>query len=317
MGQQKMETQLDQTSFEALVASEVDGQIGADDLSALTAQPQRWAATLHHILEEIEDTLEVLARSDRYERDQALADLSDERAAVAAALRRVTGEDVDLPDPATLGDGDEAAMAPSGEAEAELVQAPALQASWAPGEVVLWAGNPSATPAGGEDLQRLIDEAGGSAIEWEKHKGVPLPSGDRAPAVSAPVTAALGWLVGVGAGQLALDAGPSVRWLGEVAAWATDLVAQGRMVPTLRRGGSATGRGRQRSGSYVVQWIAAVVERERIRELSARMPGPVRAFDPSTGPERLCRTVLNAAVDAVCRGGCGPFGHGRHTAGGA
>ena len=29
----------------------------------------------------------------------------------------------------------------------------------------------------------------------------------------------------------------------------------------------------------------------------------MRAFDPSTGPERLCRTVLNAAVDAVCRAG--------------
>ena len=236
MGQQTMETQLDQTSFEALVASEVDGQIAADELSALAAQPQRWAATLLYMLDEIEDALEAVSRSDRYERDQAVADLSDERAAVAAALRRVTGEDVDLPEPVSVGDGDDAAMAPSGEAEAELVQAPVLQASWAPGEVVLWAGNPSATPAGGEDLQRLIDEAGGSAIEWEKHKGAPLPSGDRAPSVSAPLTAALGWLVGVGAGQLALDAGPSVHWLGEVAAWATDLVAQGRMVPTLRRG---------------------------------------------------------------------------------
>jgi SNF2-related domain/SNF2 Helicase protein/Helicase conserved C-terminal domain len=303
MGQQTMETQLDQTSFEALVASEVDGQIAADDLSALAAQPQRWAATLHHMLDEIEDMLEGVARSDRYERDQALADLSDERAAVAAALRRVTGEDLELPDPAGLADGDEAAATAAGEGAAELVQAPALQASWAPGEVVLWAGNPSATPAEREDLQRLIDEAGGSAIEWEKHKGAPLPSGDRAPAVSAPVTAALGWLVGVGAGQLALDAAPSVRWLGEVAAWATDLVAQGRMVPTLRRGGAAAARGRQRSGSYAVQWIAAVVERERIRELSARMPGPVRAFDPATGPERMCRTILNAAVDAVCRAG--------------
>ncbi|HEY6415261.1 MAG TPA: hypothetical protein VIX41_03450, partial [Acidimicrobiales bacterium] len=216
-----METQLDQTSFEALVASEVDGQIAADDLPTLAAQPQRWAATLHHMLDEIEDMLEAVARSDRYERDQALADLSDERAAVAAALRRVTGEDVELPDPTGLGDGEEAAATGVDEGAAELVQAPALQASWASGEVVLWAGNPSATPAEREDLQRLINEAGGSAIEWEKHKGAPLPSGDRAPAVSVPLSAALGWLVGVGAGQLALDAAPSVRWLGEVAAWAT------------------------------------------------------------------------------------------------
>jgi superfamily II DNA or RNA helicase len=298
-----METQLDQASFETLVASEVDGQIAPDGLALLAAQPQRWAATLHHLLEEIEETLEVVARSERYEREQALADLSDERAAVAAALMRVTGEDVELDDPTAVRDDEDATGPASGDVVAEVVRAPALQASWAPGEVVLWAGNPSATPASPEDLQRLIDEAGGSAIEWEKHKGAPLPGGDRAPAVAAPLSSALGWLVGVGAGQLALDAGPSVRWLGEAAAWATDLVAQGRMVPTLRRGGSANTRGRQRSGSYVVQWIAAVVDRERIRELSARMPAPVRVFDPGTGAERLCRTVLNAAVDAVCRAG--------------
>jgi SNF2-related domain/SNF2 Helicase protein/Helicase conserved C-terminal domain len=308
-----MEIQLDQTTFETLVASEVDGRIAPGDLALLEAQPQRWGATLHRLLEEIEDALEAVARSDRHERDQALADLSDERAAVAAALERLTGEEVDLLDPAALAgsDGADGEAHPDGQAAGATgdagavveVRAPVLQASWAPGEIVLWAGNLGATSPGRDELQRLIDEAGGAAIEWAKHKGAPLPSSDRAPAVSAPLTAALGWLVGVGAGQLALDAGPSVRWLGEVAAWATDLVAQGRMVPTLRRGGSAHTKGRQRTGSYAVQWTAAVVDRERIRELASRMPAPVRAFDSATGAERLCRTVLNAAVDAVCRAG--------------
>ena len=94
------------------------------------------------MLDEIEDMLEAVARSDRDERDQALADLSDERAALAAALRRVTGEDVELPDPVRLADDAEAAATPVDEGAAELVQAPALQASWAPGEVVLWARSP-------------------------------------------------------------------------------------------------------------------------------------------------------------------------------
>lgn len=192
---------------------------------------------------------------------------------------------------------------PSGGGVTRLVRVPALQASWVAGKVVLWAGNALATPANREDLRRLVAEAGGSAVNWKKHKGAPLPTGGRAPAVAAPPSEALGWLVGVGAGQLALDAGPSVRWLGEVAAWATDLVAQGRMVPTLRRGGSAIVRGRQRTGTYVVRWIAAVVDRERIRELSARMPGPVRAFVPAAGAERLCRSVLDAAAEAICRAG--------------
>src|SRR5918994_7842225 len=137
-GQQNMETQLDQATFETLVASEVDGQIPLDDRTLLEAQPQRWAATLHHLLEEIEEALEAVARSDRYERDQALADLAEERADVAAALRRVTGEEVDLPDPTDLsrlaGDGEgavggKAVAGAPGEAVAEVVQAPVLQAS--------------------------------------------------------------------------------------------------------------------------------------------------------------------------------------------
>jgi hypothetical protein len=80
-------------------------------------------------------------------------------------------------------------------------------------------------------------------------------------------------------------------------------LAQGRMVPTLQRGGSARVPGRPQTESYVVRWIAAVVDRERIRQLSARMPGPVRAFTPAAGAARLCRGVLNAAVDAICRAG--------------
>jgi hypothetical protein len=288
-----MEIELDRFTFESLVASEIDGQLEPDDLALLEAQPQRWAATLHHLLEEIEDALDNVARSDRPEREQALVDLSEERAALTAAICRVTGEDVELVDEAEVAGGE----------AVEEVRPPVLQASWAGGEVVLWAGNPSAAPSDGDDLRRLIDEAGAAAIEWQQHPGAALPSGERAPAVAAPLSAALGWLVGVGAGQLALDAAPSVRWLGEVAAWATDMVARGRMVPTLRRNGPAPARGKPRAGSYAVQWAAAVVDRDRIRALSARMPGPVRALDPSTGPERTCRTVLNAAVDAVCRAG--------------
>ena len=292
-----MEIQLDQESFETLVASEVDGRIAPDDLARLEAEPHRWAAVLRDLVDDLDDALERVAQSDRAEREQALADLSEERAALASTLRRISGEEIEARAPA----GEDEAS-PAAAAEDVEPQPPVLQASWVSGEVVLWAGSRSAPPLGLEEVQGQIEQAGGAAVPWEPHKGPPLPSGDRAPGVSAPLSAALGWLVGVGAGQLAGDAGPSVRWLGEVAAWATDLVAQGRMVPTLRRGGSARVRG-GRAGSYVIQWVAASVDREYLRQLAARMPGPVRAFDPASGPERLCRTILNTAVDAVCRAG--------------
>ena len=279
MGQQTMETQLDQTSFEALVASEVDGQIAADDLPALAAQPQRWAATLHHMLEEIEDTLEAVSRSGRYERDQALADLSDERAAVAAALRRVTGEDVDLPDPTTLGDGDDAAMAASGEPEAELVQAPALQASWMADQVVLWAGNPSATSPDRDELAAFIAEAGAGAVDWVPlAKGVAAALGRQAAgrrrARSVPHWAGWwAWAPGSSAAETGAERragwarsppGPPSWW--PRAAWC----------PRLRKATTAGGGkgNRQRTGSYAVAVGAG----------GRRPPPPARAVGPHAGP---------------------------------
>ena len=104
--------------------------------------------------------------------------------------------------------------------------------------------------------------------------------------------------------MLATDAGPSVRWLGEIAAWATELVAQGRMVPTLRRSKSKVAGKRQSStAAYAVEWVPAVVDRARLRKLASHMPTPVKAYDRSASAERLARTVLGAGVDAVCRAG--------------
>src|SRR5829696_4718407 len=307
-----LETELDRYTFVALVASEADGNIAPDELAVLQASPLEWARALGDLLTETEEALAVVAGSSRDERDQALADLVDERESLANALARLTGEDIE-PLTGIPGVADE--VGPEADPElAEVVAAgldpeaprvPVLQASWVADQVVLWAGNPGVGPCTREELGELIEAAGGLGVTWVPHaKGVQLPSGDRAAAVAAPLGAALGWLVGVGAGQLAGETGPSVRWLGEVTAWATSLVAQGRMVPTLRKAPTGGGKGnRQKTGGYAVQWVPAVVDRRRLGKLSARMPGPVRALDPAAKPERVCRAVLVAAVDAVCRAG--------------
>jgi len=130
-----------------------------------------------------------------------------------------------------------------------------------------------------------------------------LPGGERATAVSARIEDALGWLVGVGAGQLATDAAPSLRWLGEMAVWATELVAHGAVVPTVvrtKRAGTTTPKG---SARYRVRWVSAGVDSQRFRLMAARLPGAVAALEPSTQPAAVCRGVLNAAVDTVCRAG--------------
>ncbi len=47
------------------------------------------------------------------------------------------------------------------------------------------------------------------------HPGVPVPGGDKAPALAAPLTAVLGWLAHVSAEEEASDLGASVRWMAE------------------------------------------------------------------------------------------------------
>ncbi|HEY3139895.1 MAG TPA: DEAD/DEAH box helicase [Acidimicrobiales bacterium] len=302
---------LDQTTFEALVASEVAGESAPDELALLEADPEQWEATLRSLLAETEEWLDTVARSDRDERAQALADLSAERDQLVAALRRFSPDEFPEPldeedeefDDEEFGFGYEELDARNDrDQDGDHRTTAALQASWATDRLVVWAGNPRLRPAPRDELDQLIDKAGAGAIEWTKHKGVPLPSSDRAASVTAPLAETLGWLVGVGAGQLAIEAAPSVQWLGEVAAWATELVAQGRMVPTLRRVSSGKG-GKQRNPTYAVEWAPAALDKRRLKALASRMPGPVKALDKSARPERLCRAVLGAVVDAVCRAG--------------
>jgi hypothetical protein len=343
-----MEIELDGTTFETLVASEAYGQIAADERTMLEAQRDRWAATLRELFDDTDDALAELTGPGRDVPEQVVADFREERQRLAAALTRVTGEEVlpfegdgatGAPGAGTPGSNGSGGARRGGADQPAPVEVPipehqrvaALQASWSNGLVVLWAANRGAAPVDRATLATMIEAADAGAIDWTPHKGVPLPSGERAPSVAAPIGAALGWLVGVGAGQLATgapgpsDAGPTgghgsgdagagpavgaaapgVRWLGEVAVWATDLVAQGRMVPGLRRAASANGKGRQRTAGYAVEWTPAVVDRRRLGRLSARMPGPVAALDLPARPERLARAVLGAAVDAVCRAGAG------------
>ena len=178
----------------------------------------------------------------------------------------------------------------------------ALQASWGEGRIVVWAGGPGVEPEP-DALDELLGRAEGSAIGWERHAPVPLPSGAPAEARSAPLSQTLGWLVGVGAGQAGEDVGPSLRWLGEVALWGTELVALGHMVPVLRSATGGTSGPKPGPGRHRVRWVPALVGRERLHELVIRMPGAVSALQPGSPADAVTRSVLSAVVDAVCRTG--------------
>ena len=326
-----MELALDLTNLELLVSAEAAGEIAADERVVLEADRARWATMVHQLLVDTEEALDRVSESDREERDQAVADLAEERDRLVRALRRAHGqpeldEDEDDFDDDEYDDDDEFAdefrahdlddeVAADGPLDERAATAE-LQASWLQGNVVLWAGNRAAASVGRDDLAQLINDAGASAIEWTpRRRDVKLPSGQAAVAVEAPVGAALGWLVGLATGQLTGPVGPSARWLGDVAVWATETVAQGRMVPTLApapnsggNGGNQGRKGQQSRGDrstseHVVSWAAAAVDGRRVRSLASRMPGSVAAVDTSLPSERVARAVLDAAVDAICRAG--------------
>jgi hypothetical protein len=269
----------------------------------LEADPEAWIRVLRRLIMQTDDALSRSARLPGDERDQVLADLRAERACLAAALLDRNGDEITGGDDA--GAPVVAVPGPVHVPEAPLpVTAPVLQASWVDGRVVVWAGGPGAPAGTGADLDALIAAAEASTIGWERHAAVSLPSGETAEARSAPIAQTLGWLVSIAAGEVAQHVGRSLVWLGGVAAWGTQLVAEGRMVPVVRGStGTGTSGGRSGTGRHRVRWVPALVERDRLVAEVAVMPGAVAALQNTPQPDGVCRSVLSAVVDAVSRAG--------------
>ena len=152
-----------------------------------------------------------------------------------------------------------------------------------------------------DELSDLLEGIGGSRPRLGQHRGVPLPTGDRAAALSIPVADSLGWLVAVGAGLGGDGVGSSVTWIGRVAVAAVRLVARGARPPPCATCAAPTARWptctcvgsptstRPRSGGAG----------------SSAMPGAVRALgggEPRPVTLDLIGSVVNAiATDAAGR----------------
>ncbi|MDQ2728395.1 MAG: DEAD/DEAH box helicase [Actinomycetota bacterium] len=267
-------------------------------MAALESNRPTWIGALRRLIDQTDEGLRSVVKLRAEEREQIIADLAGERDRLAAALTALTGETV-VPSVLAQPDiGRQMAATP-------VVEAPGvaqLQGSWADGRVIVWGGGPGVDPTDADGLKVLLGAADADAIAWERHADVPLPGGGKAEARSAPIAQTLGWLVGIGAGQVSAPVAPSLRWLGDVAVWGAELVAQGRMVPVLRgsNGTSSHGGGQAR---HRVRWVPALAGRDRFAALVARMPGAVVAVQAAPQADGACRAVLSAVVDAVSRAG--------------
>ena len=293
-----MGTRAEDPQWVSMVESEAAGDAAPEELTALAAQPLRWLRAAQRLLQDTEDALEDAADlTDPGLRAQVTADLHIELGRLGAAVTRAArgaglGPLWQAPASPVTGGGTVAAevAVPSGP--------PRLQGSWVDGGLVLWAGGPGAKPLPADDVVALalsidskLDTAG-----WSRRKPVIVPGGEHAEAWAVPLDRILGWLVAVATTPPGEVVAPSLRWLGEVSAWAVELAASGRAVPIMRR---ATGNGP--TSRCRVRWTPALVDKGRLEAAAARRPGAVVITAPAEDAAVTARSVLGAVVDTLFR----------------
>ena len=271
--------------MESAAWAAVDGIATNEQLALLETDVPGWRRALERMLDDTEENLDAVRDLSGPERDQVISDLEAELERLELAYDRLTGAS-DAADAVLV------APDPAGEVR--------LQASWSANEVVVWAGGPDTVPASHDGLSDRLEGIGGPAVGWNQHRGVPLPTGDRAAALSIPVADALGWLVAVGGGLGGDGVGSSVTWLGRVAVYAVRMVARGAIVPALRSSRRSDGR----TLDLHVRWIPADVDHTAVEELAGAMPGPVVAMSRADA-KAVVLEVVRAVVDAIASDAAG------------
>jgi len=281
-----------------LAQAQLDGLASDDDLAVLEAREDEWIAALETLRRGVQATIQRVAQQVRGpERSLVLSDFEEERQRIDDMLVELTGQEAQPP---PRDEGTPRQQAPP-EREAPpshpMAGTPQLQLSWHSGRVVAWSANEGTNPESSEDVRERLGAAGAATDTWEEHTRVKLPTGDRAPTVSAPISDSLGWLVSLGATADDDRLGASVTWMGLAAALAVRLVAHGRAVPQLQKVGNADGN----RSYFAVRWEPTLIDHEELSELTQSMPGTVAVFERQRDPASVTRAVVAGFVDAICR----------------
>jgi hypothetical protein len=271
-------------TLESAVYAMAEGIATRDQIALLEADTRAWRLMLERLIDDTEDQLDEVRTIQGPERDQVVADFTQELARLEASYDLLTK----VTDPLAVIAGAD----PGGEVR--------LQASWEAGKIVVWGAGPGTAPESNDALADRLEAIGGPKLGWTLHADVPLPSGARAAAVAIPVQESLGWLVAVGGGLGRDGVGASVVWLGRVALAAVRMVTRGAVVPTLK----AEKRPNGRSMDLAVRWVPALLDAAEIDRLAGAMPGPVVALRSGTH-RAVTIEVLEAVVDAIMREAAG------------
>ena len=279
---------LTDTDFDRLVQTHLDGRADEEQTAVLAANEGRWADALFDLLDEAEFIYERARKTTNGPgRNNVLDDLNDECNRIDDALSALIG----LPDePAGPPPKVEE---PPGEAM--------LQLSWAEGQVVAWASGHRAERESTEQVLARLKALGAGAVDWQEHPAIKIPSIGRSPALSAPLTSMLGWLVALGNTRDDDEVGPSVAWIGLATAAAVEQVAQGRFVPQLKQRRASRRNGKGDQPNFRVRWVPTLLEAKRVNNLVNSLPGAVMASNGRQDKHAFVVGLLAELVDAVAR----------------
>ncbi|WP_370324012.1 DEAD/DEAH box helicase [Euzebya sp.] len=307
------------SDYQRLALKHIDGLATDDDLAVLESHTQEWISALRYLLKKADQALEhVRSTVHGPERPLVLEDFESHRSQVAAALAELADEPPPPPPGASADRQAEAADDDQDDTDDEPVGDTALQLSWDEDQLVVWAAGNGAATAEADELRARLEVLGAASIPWEPHAGVPLPDGTHAPALAAPIKSTLGWLVSLRPDATRPDAtrpdatapagtddrdlgavGTSAAWMALASALAVRLVAQGRMVPQVRRT-SGKQKGQSGRSDYQVHWIPALIDHDEFTDLSRVMPGAVMALSRSNDRRAFTEHVVAGVVDAIC-----------------
>ena len=292
--------------WEAAVWADADHDATPAQAIGLATDAATWRRVLERLLDRTEDDLDAAVALRGPVRDQAVADIVGWLARLEDAYDRLLGiergadefppvlpgvvVEHPVPEAVTEPEPDTIELDPTLQAQPAEVR---LQASWSDGHIVAWAGGPGVPAADNEALSDRLEAIGGPPAGWLPHRGVSLPDGSTAGALSIGIAPALGWLVAVAGGLGGDGVGASVIWFARVALAAVRHVSRGGVVPSLH--GSKRSDGRLDLG---VRWSPALVDDAVITELAAAMPPPVLALAKAEG-RAIVHGVFARVVDAI------------------
>ncbi len=275
---------LDMRQLETVIWAIADGDGTDDDLAVLHADERASLVVLDRLIVDTEEDLASVRNLRGEEREQVIADFTELLDGLRAAEARLRPPPPPSP-----------ARARHDEPSAPLEPGPVeLQASWADGQVVVWAAGRGTAAESNDELATRLEAIGGPPLGWQLHQGVPLPGGQRAEALSIPVKDALGWLVAVNSGAPE-GIGASVRWLALAALEGVRLVARGSIVPTVQLPKRPDGR----IVDVSVRWVPALADNPTIEALVTSMPGTVTALGGAGATRATTQAVLAAVVETI------------------